>query len=119
MLEFRFRWKDMQVQTAIRWVGLGVLSVSLVCQIGCVTLMGKKRSSKLDTTYLEAAGYSIPPGGMPSPVGEIASDGQSLVMEIRQDGEKPHMERIPLSKDGPCLSRHWCKKPRSTSVSAA
>ena len=91
----------MQVQTAIRWIGLGVLSVGLVYQTGCVSLMGKKRSSKLDTSYLEAAGYSIPPGGMPSPIGDMASDGQSIVMEVRQDGEKPHIERIPLSKERP------------------
>lgn len=89
------------MQTAIRWIGLGVLSVGLICQLGCVSLMGKKRSPKLDMTYLQAAGYSIPPGGMPSPVGDMSSDGQSLVMEVRQEGEKPHLERIPLPKDRP------------------
>ena len=90
------------MQHAIRWVGLGLLSAGLVCQSGCLSLMGgKKRSPKLDTTYLEAAGYTIPRGGMPSPVGNMASDGQSLIMEVRQDGEKPHIERIPLPKDHP------------------
>ncbi len=78
-----------------------MLSVGLVCQVGCVTLLGKKRSPKLDTTYLEAAGYSIPPGGMPSPVGNMSSDGQSIILEVRQAGEKPHLERIPLSKERP------------------
>ncbi len=91
----------MQVQYAMRGISLGLLSAGLVCQMGCVTLMGKKRSAKLDTTYLEAAGYSIPPGGMPSPVANMASDGQSLVLEVRQEGEKPHLERIPLPKDHP------------------
>ncbi len=87
---------------AIRWMGLGFLSVGLLTQTGCLTtFLGQKRSPKLDTTYLEAAGYSIPPGGMPSAVGQMSGDGQSIVLEVRQDGEKPHMERIPLPKDRP------------------
>jgi hypothetical protein len=73
----------------------------LVSQTGCITLMGKTRSPKLDTSYLEAAGYSIPPGGMPAPVGNLSSDGQAIVMEVRTAGKKPHMERIPLPKDRP------------------
>lgn len=89
------------MRNSIRWISLGVIGIGLVCQPGCLSMMGKKRSPKLDMTYLEAAGYSIPPGGMPSPVGEMASDGRSLVLEVRQDGEKPHLERIPLPKDRP------------------
>lgn len=87
---------------ARRWMGLGLLGLGLITQTGCLTmLLGQKRSSKLDTSYLQAAGYSIPPGGMPSPVGQLASDGKSLVLEVRQEGEKPHLERIPLPTDRP------------------
>lgn len=75
----------------------------LGAQTGCVSLLGgKKRSPKLDTTYLEASGYSIPPGGMPSPVGgQMAGDGPAIVMEVRTPGDKPHLERIPLSREKP------------------
>lgn len=91
----------MEVHYATRWMGLGLLSISLVTQTGCLTMfLGQKRSPKLDTSYLQAAGYSIPPGGMPSPVGEM-SDGQSIILEVRQDSDKPHIERIPLPKDRP------------------
>jgi hypothetical protein len=76
----------------------------LLSQTGCLTigtLMGNKRSPKLDTSYLEAAGYSIPPGGMPTPIGRMSSDGQAIVMEVRTEGEKPHLESIPLNKERP------------------
>ncbi|MCC6510895.1 MAG: hypothetical protein IT423_17470 [Pirellulaceae bacterium] len=85
-----------------RWIGVAASWCAIfISQAGCVSLMGKKRSPTLDTSYLAAAGYSIPPGGMPSPVGPAASDGQSIIMEVRNDSEKPHIERIPLRKDRP------------------
>lgn len=82
------------------WMAAG--AAMLISQTGCVTLLGGRvRSPKLDTSYLEAAGYTIPPGGMPAPVGRIASNEQAIVMEVRTAGKKPHMERIPLPKDRP------------------
>ncbi len=91
-------------RTSSRTLALACCAL-LVSQTGCLTLgtlMGRSRSPKLDTSYLEAAGYSIPPGGMPSPVGQLANDGRSIVMEVRSsDGSKPHIERIRLSPDRP------------------
>lgn len=72
----------------------------LVSQIGCITLstfLGQKRKSGLDTSLLEAQGYSIPPGGMPSPVAMDSSKGPRIVLEIR--GEGKHLESIPLPMD--------------------
>lgn len=87
-----------------RWIGILVGSALLASQTGCLsmaTLMGRSKKPRLDTSYLEASGYSIPPGGMPAPVGNAASDGQSIVMEVRTSGDKPHLERIPLQKNRP------------------
>lgn len=92
--------KNVVDKSANHWI-IAACAVMLVGQTGCVTLLGKTRSPKLDTSYLEAAGYSIPPGGMPAPVGRMTGDGQAIVMEVRTAGEKPHMERIPLPKDHP------------------
>ena len=86
--------------SAVRWT-IAACAAMLISQTGCVTLMGKKRSPKLDTSYLEASGYTIPPGGMPAPVGRMASNEHAIVMEVRTGGKKPHMERIPLPKDRP------------------
>ena len=85
---------------AAGWM-IAACAAILVSQTGCVTLMGKTRSAKMDTSYLEASGYSIPPGGMPSPVGRMSGDGHAIVMEVRTGGKAPHMERIPLPKDRP------------------
>lgn len=84
-----------------RWIGL--LSLAMVAsQSGCISaLMGRTRTNRLDTSYLEASGYSIPPGGMPAPVGNASSNGHSIVMEVRGAGEKAHLERIPLQPAKP------------------
>ena len=87
-------------KSRVQWMAVGC-AVALLSQTGCVTLLGKSRSSKIDTSYLEAAGYSIPPGGMPAPVGRLSGDGMAIVMEVRGTDEKAHIERIPLSKDRP------------------
>lgn len=84
-----------------RWLAATCAAV-LLSQTGCITLLGGKvRRPKLDTSYLEAAGYSIPPGGMPAPVRPTHSDGRAIVMEVRGVEEKPHLEQIPLPKDRP------------------
>lgn len=87
-----------------RWLVLAGCTLLCVNQVGCVTfssLMGRTRSPTLDTSYLEAAGYSIPPGGMPTPIGNTSGDGQSIVMEVRTGSDKPHLEQIPLRKEQP------------------
>jgi hypothetical protein len=71
---------------------LGLLVATVVAQTGCTSfsdLMGRKRTGRMDTSHLKAAGYSIPPGGLPAPVN---SDGRSLVLEVR--GSKHHVEQI-------------------------
>lgn len=82
----------------VRKLVLMMLAMTLgASQTGCITfsaLMGNKRSPSIDTRMLEAQGYSIPPGGMPSPVNLDPADGPRVVLEIR-GGEK-HMESIPL-----------------------
>lgn len=69
-------------------------------QSGCISLsalMGQNRKSTLDTTLLKAQGYSIPPGGMPSPVAANHSGAPRIVMEVR--GEDQHLESIPMPSD--------------------
>jgi hypothetical protein len=46
---------------------------------------------------LEAQGYSIPPGGMPSPVTPHDDGKPRVVLEIR--GDARHLESIPLPTD--------------------
>lgn len=75
----------------------------LASQSGCITLsslLGQKRGPTLDTSLLEAQGYSIPPGGMPTQVSAAASiSGPHIVMEIR--GDERHLESIPMPMDQP------------------
>ena len=61
------------------------------------TLMGGRPKGQLDTSYLKAQGYDIPPGGMPSPVAPSASAGPQVVLEVRDEGR--HLEAIPLPMD--------------------
>lgn len=82
-----------------RWLGISFCFASLA-QMGCISLsdvLGKQKSSTLDTTYLEAQGFSIPPGGMPAPVNLNHARGPAVVLEIR--GEDTHIESIPLPMD--------------------
>jgi hypothetical protein len=96
------------------WIAVGC-AVALLSQTGCITLLGgKTRSPKLDTSYLESAGYSIPPGGMPAPVRPTRGDGASIVMEVRGGNEKAHMEQIPLPKDRPMFIEDLVKEAKIT-----
>lgn len=76
-----------------------LLAMALVFwQTGCVSLSGltgAKREPSLDVTMLKAQGYSLPPGGMPSPLPTgVQLDGTNVVVEIR--GDEPKMTAIPL-----------------------
>ena len=51
----------------------------------------------IDTSPLKAQGYSIPPGGMPSPVAPNTHGTPRLVLEVRTDSK--HLESIPLPTD--------------------
>ena len=75
--------------------------VCLCSQTGCLTVESllRKDSPTLDTELLQAQGYSIPPGGMPTGVSNTGADKPSIVLEVRQDQERRHVERIPLPID--------------------
>ena len=79
-----------------------LLFITLVPSSGCValsSLMGRKRSPELDTSLLKAAGYNIPPGGLPAPVQHSPSAGPRIALEVRSEGDKPHVETIPMPTD--------------------
>ncbi len=83
-----------------------LILLGLVCmQSGCVTLESILRPGKsqqsggLDTALLEAQGYSLPPGGMPAEVDAATSTKPSIVLEVRADKNKRHVERIPVPMD--------------------
>lgn len=100
-----------------RWLVLAACMLLCFHQVGCVTvssLMGRTRSSKIDTSHLEAAGYSIPPGGFPTPVGNTSGDGQSIVMEVRAGTEKPHLEQIPLRRQQPMFIEDLVREAKIT-----
>lgn len=83
-----------------RWVLPTLFSLCVASQSGCITLsalMGQSKSPMLDTRFLEAQGYSIPPGGMPAPVAPDPSGAPRVILEVRE-GET-HLESIPLPMD--------------------
>ena len=100
-MSLKFKNRSDSIQFSIlRLTFVGMIASCLTMQSGCITLsalMGQKRSATLDTTMLEAQGYSIPPGGMPSPVAPSTQEGPRVVLEVR-DGTK-HLESIPLPTD--------------------
>ncbi len=77
-----------------------ILAVCCATQSGCLTLadlISPQKTQTLDTTFLETQGYSIPMGGMPSPVAPSANGAPRIILEVR-DG-KTHLESIPLPMD--------------------
>lgn len=75
---------------------LPVLCFSNGCALSSLI---SRKSPQLDTSLLEAQGYSIPPGGMPSTMEEQDSSGEpSIVLEVR-GGEKRKARRVPLPVD--------------------
>lgn len=83
-----------------RWNSL-ILVLLLTTQPGCLLLnafLPRKPRSVFDTSYLEAAGYSIPPGGMPAPVNLDPNAGPRVVLEVRS--EERHLETIPVPEEG-------------------
>lgn len=82
-----------------RLVALLIVAI-LSTQSGCLMLnafMGRSKRSGLDTSMLEAQGYSIPPGGMPLPVKPEVDGKPRVVLELRGDGR--HLESVPLPLD--------------------
>lgn len=79
----------------------GLLIVLVCSQAGCLTLTSllKRESPPLDTSLLRAQGYSIPPGGMPMQVQPSGSAKPSVVLEIRDEHDARHAERIPVPMD--------------------
>jgi hypothetical protein len=84
----------------LRWASPLAVGMILTLQSGCVsmsTMLGQKKSPTLDTSLLEAQGYSVPQGGMPSPVSPDATRGPRVVLEVRDEGR--HLESIPMPMD--------------------
>lgn len=88
------------MRLAPHWLLLTVC-VGISLQTGCVTFESLLRREKptLDTKFMEAQGYSIPPGGMPSEISQDGSTKPSVVLEVRGEGKSRHVERIPLPLD--------------------
>ncbi len=85
---------------SMRWSVMAACWLCVCSQTGCLTLsgfLGEKKSPTLDTRMLETQGYSIPPGGMPSPVAPDPSGKPRVILEVRE-GET-HLESIPLPMD--------------------
>ncbi|MBX3423551.1 MAG: hypothetical protein KF752_18500 [Pirellulaceae bacterium] len=80
---------------------LALGSLLLVTQSGCLTLtglLGAKKESLYDTSLLKAQGFSVPPGGMPSPLPDsLTVDANSIVVEVRNP--EPHLTAITLPSD--------------------
>ncbi|MFK7736581.1 MAG: hypothetical protein AB8B50_11150 [Pirellulaceae bacterium] len=77
------------------------MAALLAVQTGCLTLNTylNPESPQLDTSLLQAQGYSIPPGGMPTKVAASESGEPSVVLEVRGGENGRHIERIPLPMD--------------------
>ena len=93
---------------------LFVLLLLVPSQTGCISLaalMGMQRkTSGLDTRLLEAQGYSLPPGGMPTAVKPDESGRPRVVLEVRDKNDKRHIESIPLSTDNPLFVQDLVKQ---------
>lgn len=75
----------------LRILVIAALSGLLASQSGCLSLstfLGQKRKPGYDLSMLQAQGYQIPPGGMPSPLPpSVQLTGTECILEIR-DSEK-------------------------------
>jgi hypothetical protein len=73
----------------------------LASQSGCISLnsfLGEKRKPGYDLSMLQAQGYQLPPGGMPSTLPpSVQLTGSEFILEIR-DSEK-QMAAIPLDPE--------------------
>ncbi len=78
-----------------------ILCTLLAFQTGCISFssfFGQKRKPGLDLSMLEAQGYQVPPGGMPSPLpSSIQLTGNEFVLELR--GSEKQIAAIPLDPE--------------------
>lgn len=76
---------------SIRLLPVLILCSLLTTQTGCLTLssfLGQKRKPGYDISMLQAQGYQLPPGGMPSALpASVQLTGSEFILEIR-DSEK-------------------------------
>lgn len=84
------------------WLCIALVTL-LISQTGCLSLsafMGRKRTSTLDFSTLKAQGYSLLPGGPPSPISPSnSSSGPRMILEVRDD--ERHLESIPYNSERP------------------
>lgn len=88
------------------------LAVILALQTGCVSLssfLGQKRKPGYDLSMLQAQGYQIPPGGLPSKLPDsIKLSDNEFVIEIR--GDEKQMATIPLDAERGMTVEELAKK---------
>ena len=85
-----------------------VLALQSVC-ISLSSFLGQKRKPGYDMSMLQAQGYQIPPGGMPSPLpSSVQLTGSEFILEIR-DSEK-QMAAIPLDPEKGMTVEEMAKK---------
>ena len=92
-----------------------MLGTLILCQSGCLSLQSFIQADKpqLDTSHLRAAGYSIPPGGMPMYVEEENTTGEPQVfLEIRGGEKQRHLEKLPLPMDKPVFVEDLVRQAR-------
>lgn len=71
--------------------------------------MGQKRKPGLDLRMLEAQGYQVPPGGMPSPLpSNVHLTGSEFVLEVR--GSEKQIAAIPLDPEKGMTVEEMAKK---------
>ncbi len=83
-------------------------------QTGCLSFSSlfSRQSPQLDTSLLERQGYSVPPGGMPTPMEPDRTGKPNIVMELRIGGQQPHLERIPLPDEGGAFIEDFVRQTR-------
>lgn len=82
------------------FVAASLVGCLLASQPGCtLSSLLKRKSPQLDTTLLEAQGYSIPRGGMPTPVSSEGAEVPSVILEVRGDEDQQKIKRIPIPTD--------------------
>lgn len=99
----------------LRSVVIVFVSGLFVFQSGCVSLQSFIQADRpqLDTSYLKAAGYSIPPGGVPMYVEEESTSTEpQIVLEIRGGENERHIEKVPLPMERPVFVEDLVRQAR-------
>lgn len=100
----------------LRSVVIVIVGSLCVFQCGCISLQSFIQADKpqLDTSYLKAAGYSIPPGGVPMYMEqeESTSTEPQVVLEIRGGENERHVQKVPLPVERPVFVEDLVKQAK-------